>query len=580
MMCITKEQCDRSSSLSIVIMQDGNASHHLRIHPRERVARSANRTSASSAPSSSSASSSLSSSSPSLSPSPIPSVIWRAVQIGLILLTQATTGDAQATRRVHYAKVCDIQQNMVFPLPQAATGGGDRMLRQLASTSTVPAVSAFPPRSAASSMIHTGTKKLRQHEKRRVSLALDLDWSVFTAAVAAAAASPYHHENSGAHQRRTPDGRLLQDEAGSQGATEGEAGAFPEQTQTEEESMLVRLCDCYYLELSSDDETDNGKNVPDGGNSTSPSVSVCPATANTCALPVDRTQPIHCYQSDSDYVFVQNAWPLLILWFSFLLAMFWCSARGFHAQHYLWSCARGGEEWNEEVVAHVTNSQRANSSGNGDTDEAGGSESAQPRPRPSARTPMARTWVEHLEEYLRHIHRQAVSLQWIEQQEERLRERQNAMRDANNGGAGGTADASGTNQATSQMTDGAGISDPTLITHEDGIPRLRLPFCLPTKHWTKEDEHQYLQNHGDEKVESDVVDSSRHGDQSNTSTKNEVGIGGNGEACCAICIVDIEVGDRVGNLPCHHVFHVDCLKPWIKKQNACPLCHAKIVKPL
>ena len=41
---------------------------------------------------------------------------------------------------------------------------------------------------------------------------------------------------------------------------------------------------------------------------------------------------------------------------------------------------------------------------------------------------------------------------------------------------------------------------------------------------------------------------------------------------CTICIMEVEDGDKVGALSCHHIFHVQCLKEWIKRKNVCPLC--------
>ena len=41
---------------------------------------------------------------------------------------------------------------------------------------------------------------------------------------------------------------------------------------------------------------------------------------------------------------------------------------------------------------------------------------------------------------------------------------------------------------------------------------------------------------------------------------------------CAICLCHLEEGDRVGDIPCRHIFHVDCLKEWIQRKNHCPLC--------
>jgi hypothetical protein len=52
------------------------------------------------------------------------------------------------------------------------------------------------------------------------------------------------------------------------------------------------------------------------------------------------------------------------------------------------------------------------------------------------------------------------------------------------------------------------------------------------------------------------------------------------EIVCAICIAPLEDGDRLAILPCHHdTFHVECLKDWIPRTNACPLCkHEPLVK--
>ena len=46
---------------------------------------------------------------------------------------------------------------------------------------------------------------------------------------------------------------------------------------------------------------------------------------------------------------------------------------------------------------------------------------------------------------------------------------------------------------------------------------------------------------------------------------------------CAICLDRLVVGDRVGDLMCQHMFHVDCLKVWLKRKNQCPLCNTQNV---
>lgn len=34
---------------------------------------------------------------------------------------------------------------------------------------------------------------------------------------------------------------------------------------------------------------------------------------------------------------------------------------------------------------------------------------------------------------------------------------------------------------------------------------------------------------------------------------------------CPVCTEELVVGDKVQQLPCKHVFHVDCLKPWLQQ---------------
>ena len=54
---------------------------------------------------------------------------------------------------------------------------------------------------------------------------------------------------------------------------------------------------------------------------------------------------------------------------------------------------------------------------------------------------------------------------------------------------------------------------------------------------------------------------------------------------CAICLSTVQKGDRIGDIPCGHIYCVDCLKDWLKRKNHCPLCHREglatpVVSPL
>jgi hypothetical protein len=50
---------------------------------------------------------------------------------------------------------------------------------------------------------------------------------------------------------------------------------------------------------------------------------------------------------------------------------------------------------------------------------------------------------------------------------------------------------------------------------------------------------------------------------------------------CSICLMDFESGDRLAALPCSplHVFHANCVVPWLRIQKRCPLCTLDIDEP-
>jgi hypothetical protein len=43
---------------------------------------------------------------------------------------------------------------------------------------------------------------------------------------------------------------------------------------------------------------------------------------------------------------------------------------------------------------------------------------------------------------------------------------------------------------------------------------------------------------------------------------------------CEICLDELDGDQKVWNLPCGHVFHIDCARVWLRRTPACPLCSA------
>jgi len=46
---------------------------------------------------------------------------------------------------------------------------------------------------------------------------------------------------------------------------------------------------------------------------------------------------------------------------------------------------------------------------------------------------------------------------------------------------------------------------------------------------------------------------------------------------CAVCKDDFEVSQETIELPCKHVFHDECILPWVKQSGTCPVCRFELV---
>ena len=45
---------------------------------------------------------------------------------------------------------------------------------------------------------------------------------------------------------------------------------------------------------------------------------------------------------------------------------------------------------------------------------------------------------------------------------------------------------------------------------------------------------------------------------------------------CSICKEEFKKHDKVYQLPCKHVFHPDCIVPWLEQHNSCPTCRYEL----
>ncbi|KAE8716445.1 RNF181 protein [Hibiscus syriacus] len=50
----------------------------------------------------------------------------------------------------------------------------------------------------------------------------------------------------------------------------------------------------------------------------------------------------------------------------------------------------------------------------------------------------------------------------------------------------------------------------------------------------------------------------------------------NSNALCAVCKDEVNLGEKMKQLPCTHRYHRDCIVPWLGIRNTCPVCRHEL----
>lgn len=52
----------------------------------------------------------------------------------------------------------------------------------------------------------------------------------------------------------------------------------------------------------------------------------------------------------------------------------------------------------------------------------------------------------------------------------------------------------------------------------------------------------------------------------------------NGDDCCSICLEDFDPELKYREMPCGHIFHIDCVDSWLEKRTTCPVCKGSVIE--
>ena len=293
---------------------------------------------------------------------------------------------------------------------------------------------------------------------------------------------------------------------------------------------------------------------------------------NTCGIPRDSRLPVGCYNLTNRIVFIRNAWPVVVLWYGALFIFLVVTENGKSARNWVLAKMCPGRNQRladaylqREIV--IRDRLRRVRLGRGGTvtsfdEEEGGGLAAADTQRIRTQTLVLKT--------------KRFNAQREKEKRRRRRREQRLTRveesDASTDSAPRTPERLGLS-LTENGEDEMNTPETTALDYS-----LQSPMSFPP-------DGPLTTSASADSFQDNEIPQSMSADQATmfcapcspiTPVAEESGESDDDDDeldfTCTICIMEVEDGEKVGALSCHHIFHVQCLKEWIKRKNACPLC--------
>ena len=314
---------------------------------------------------------------------------------------------------------------------------------------------------------------------------------------------------------------------------------------------------------------------------------------------------IECFEMTSQTVFIRNAWPVVVLWYGALVIFFLATANGRYAQMCLVNtfcpCFKVNERYVDRVLRREIDmrsrlrslqaaAQRADDIAEGPGRFLRRTRGLRVRRYPAndqeltdeeQRDQVMRAWVEAAEAFGIFDAREVPDISMNRQpMEYALRVRKfDAKKERSRRKHHDTEQSANRADPSNITTPTKSLKDP--IDHsENEVDAKNGPNTPETVATSESNESRFNFDETDNEVgESSLAENMDEEPGLLVQNCNETISEHDDDVDCTICLSEVCDGDEVGVLTCEHIFHIDCLKEWLLRRNACPLCQTEICTP-